>query len=353
MSSLVLQALYLAGLALVVLVLREEVARQFKAPGLAELLAWLPVLLALAAIHVTASRVCWGQEDFGTVLGLDLIFTVSFVGLVWGLSRAEVGLSAALVVRIYVAARAISAVAALAVLATRVRLALPARGLVTSLWRFARTLTLNSLGVFGYSRADVAIVGLFLAPAMVAAYSAGSVVYYLFMLIGDTMNMLVLPRAAQFRSRPDNTDHRLTRRMFALASVAFVGLSLPFTLVLLFFSKPLAQWLYAGQYPEVPLLFVIFAFWGISVPITRSAASILNGSGLPHLNARMTWLMAALNLVLDVALVLVGGLYGVAVGSLLVMLASVAGYWWTMRRHFGVRLSDFAFWRMLPPAPST
>jgi len=254
-------------------------------------------------------------------------------------------LSAAAVVRINVVARALSAAAGIALMTKRVRLGAPRSAFIVALWRFARSLALNSFGVFGYSRLDVAIVGLFLTPAAVAAYGAGSVVYYVFMLIGDTMNMLVLPRAARLAARLDHVGRSLARRMFALTSVAFVALSLPFTLLLLIAPSPLAHWLYAAQYPEVPRLFVIFAFWGLTIPITRAAASILNGLGLPQINARMTWLMAALNLVLDIVLVSIGGVYGVAAGSLLVMLFSIIGYLWIMRQRFGLRAADFLLWR--------
>lgn len=344
-SAFVLQFAYIFICSFLLIMFRVPLSQVLKSTQLADLILWLPALLVLNAIHILGSRVCWGLQEMKYVFVLDIFYVFIFILSTTVSSSLGLLTNAVTVIKLMVVARLASAVISVLFLSFKAGITPPRTTRVKQLWQFASPVYINSLGGLSASRLDRLMLGLFLSPIAVAIYNAGAVIFNAFMLIGETMNMLVLPRASKIHSKGIGLLDISLRHLYATASTSFLFISLPVVLVLFFFSEQMVSILYQNKYPEAADLFMIFACWGITIPMTRSAASILNGVGLPKVNVRVTWITVILNLALNLLLIPALGFVGAAYSALLTAITSLVCYLAIARKYFGLQLSDFYVWQ--------
>ena len=344
-AAFLLLFMYLGICSTILILLSPKISSILHVPELAPLLQWLPLLLFLSVFYFIGQGVYWGLQKMHVVFLVDALF--SFVFIISSLYMSKIGkLSTAQdVYWLFIIARFVSAIAAFIFTLFKVRFEKPKFINVHQLWRYIQPVFINSLGVLGYSRLDRLILGIFLSPIAVASYNAAAIVFNAFMLINQTMSMLLLPRASR-ESRNTSVENRnfTLRRFYVLSSVSFTILSLPFVLLLILAPEIIAEILYRGKYPEITSLLVIFALWGLTLPFSRAAASILNGVGKPQINAYITWFVLIISILLNALLIPIAGIFGAAISTLFVSLMSLGGYLLVMRKVFGLRISDFKLW---------
>lgn len=340
LASLRIQLLYLVVFAGILSLLSGYLADLLNAPQLEKLFVWLIPILFLNIIFLIGRTIYWGQNQIKMVFVLDSVFTICFIVSAFAAyltGNLETPLH---VVWVFILSRSISGLLALPVFFQFGVFSAHASDWHMPVWRFARASFVNSLGVLSFARVDRLILSALLTPIAAATYNAAAIVFNAFMLINETMNMIVFPRAARIFESDQQIKINGLKDLYIKYALGFVLLSLPAVIVLVVFPAPFMQLLYGDKYTSAAKILPMFALWGLTLPIARTAASILNGIGRPQVNASLTWCLVALNLTLNVLLIPPFGVIGAAIATLITAIVSALGYLLVFRKLFGLRSTD-------------
>jgi len=189
--------------------------------------------------------------------------------------------------------------------------------IIKALFKYSKSSFANSLGVFIFSKTDIFMLGFMLNPTFVAQYSSAAVIMNLFRLMNEPINMVVFPIISKLKSKNIIKLNEKIKNIYRKASLGSFAISLPISLLLIIFSQKIMFLLYGEKYIESATLVKFFALWGLILPFYRCAASIFNGLGKPEINAKLTWLSAIINILLNLVLIYYFKTLGAVLASVL------------------------------------
>jgi len=352
-NSLVLKLILFVFVSAAVFFAAPLISAGFKAENLTSVLKLIPSLIFATLLFNTATQMFNAKEQIRKMFYLDFCLLLLFAAgviIAHGYNFISDAFDAVLFL---VIVRLISSFVALLLsmktfIHARFRIDVD---LVKKLYVYARSSFANSLGVFIFSKTDVFMLGLMLNPAQVAVYVSAAVVTTLFMLLNEPMNIIVLPIVSKLHHQNTPDLQQRIRKIYKNAAFVCFSLSLPVSVLLLIFPREILSLVYGQKYIEAVALVRLFAAWGLILPFCRCAASIINGVGKPQVNARYTWLSAALNIFLNLPLIYYLKTIGAALASVATCLALLFLYVLTLRRWFHITPLSFLRRSYCPPKP--
>ncbi|HPQ70149.1 MAG TPA: oligosaccharide flippase family protein [bacterium] len=294
------------------------IAAAFDEPQLTALLRVLPLSTAGLILLGTANQVLTVRQRLQIVARNDALMFAClafFFAGGWLLGLIDSPLSG--MIALVLGRLAAGALATLSVLpvwrnalwgvrATHVREAL----------RFGVLSLANTLGVFVYTKADILLLGLLASKASVGVYGACVAALAYYRVVADAMNLIVFPRIAARREEAPETVRRSVAKLYA-GGVAFgVAMGLPASLAIFYYHETLLRLVFGEEYVAGAAVLIVFGVWGLLLPFYRLAGSVLNGLGHPGDNAKTTLLVGAINVALNVPLILWLDMFGAALASI-------------------------------------
>jgi O-antigen/teichoic acid export membrane protein len=165
---------------------------------------------------------------------------------------------------------------------------------------------------------DVIVVGIVLGPRNAALYAIPAKLFATAFGVGTAGQRLLLPALAELEGAADRIRQRLYLRSAVRAGMAaMLVLALP---LLLIPDELIHGWVGPGYSRSVPVLVVLAVVLLIVQPM-QVLVQYLTARGRQRLISRLLLLKVVANLALSVALALVVGIWGVAVGTLVTELA--------------------------------
>ncbi len=285
--------------------------------GVSVLLTTVPVMVFSAMMVNMPSQVLNAQEDYKKLFYYDSFILLAFlVGIGWA-ERSRF-ITDAFHAAIFISlVRGIPSfvgcwVIGYPLLQTKLNIRFDT---VKMIYSYSRASFLNSLGVLIFTKTDVFLLGIILDPLYVALYSAVAVFINFFRLLNEPFTLMALPAVAKMYHERTNIFRKQVFSFYRKTSLAAFLISLPFTLALFFYPNQIMSIIYGGRYADNAVLVRLFAFWGLTLPFYRTAATIFNGVGRPEMNARFTWIGAATNVFLNVPLIYLMQAVGSALAS--------------------------------------
>jgi O-antigen/teichoic acid export membrane protein len=190
----------------------------------------------------------------------------------------------------------------------------PSLGHVRSLFNYSKYAFVSSVSGYFYSWMDTAIIGLFLAQSDVGVYEIAWRVTAVVMLFSNSIAITIFPQVSKWDAE-DATKQIESLLPEVIAPALFIAIPAFFGVVL--FSREILGLVFGTEYTAGSLVLVILmgekVIQSIHVILGRSLEAI----NRPELVAKAGITSMALNLVLNVVLVLRYGIVGAAVATAL------------------------------------
>lgn len=351
-NPLVLVCVYMLLVSVLVFTGSQTLAGILHAAKLSSLLRWMPVALAVRVLDLLISRLNIGYGRMGVVVCQDTVSTIVFIASSIGYLISMRTLSSSVAVWLMIGSYGTSSLVGGLLSIDRIRFGPIIGTSIASFGRFSMYSLGNSLGVLGLSSNDIFLLSMFHGPQVVAGYNAASVVFNFYLLSSEAMNMLLFPKSAEIVASGLTEAVRRARltKLYTDWSQLFLILLTPVSVVLIIFAEPINRLLYGNQYPEVSLLLRIFAIWGLTMPVSRGIAGLLNGSNKPEVNMRLTWLLLLFSLSVNLVLIPKYSIGGAAIVVLLTALLALMLFMKTGNQEFGIRPTTYVsqLWRRFP-----
>lgn len=276
-AAFIVHAVFLAATALLLVVLGDPIAAVLQSQMLADLLPYLPALVAAAMLRNFALALLQARFRLAAAFWVDAMHFLGAPLLIWAYSRLHLFDSAMdLVVIAIISLSASSAVGVIAARRELLAMALPAVGDVRKVLEYG---TFAMGGVVSYlftTKADTLFLSAFAGPVAVAVYNAAKVFTRVFDMIPQVVQMFVLPATSRLSSRGE--EHAL--QALGEKAVSFTTIA-TFPVLLVFLLAPglLMDTLYSGRYQDAVPVLRVFSLLGIVVPLYAVASSILMGLG--------------------------------------------------------------------------
>ena len=222
---------------------------------------------------------------------------------------------------------------------------MPTLDCAQSLLAFAKYNSISFLQSTIYRWMDVAIIGLFLTPAHVGAYEIAWRVAQTVIILSQAISIVILPQISkwsaegQFDQIEQLISDTITPALFFIIPI-FVGS--------IFVSQPLLTHVFGAEYAIASVALVILLgerhFHALFEVFRRS----LLGIDRPDLVARAILVTLALNLSINLLLVQIYGINGVAFGTAASFFMSMVLHWYYLSRFLTVQLPLYELgWCML------
>jgi O-antigen/teichoic acid export membrane protein len=313
---IIVSLLYHAGFLLVasglLMLLQPLVGQILNAPSLVPLWPFIPAMLAASFVRNFALILLQSAFRVKEVFWVDAAHFVSAPLMVWGLSRMHLFNSARDLIVITLVSLSCSSALGLILSSKMLKGRLsPAREDYRKMWDYGKFSVGGLASYLVYSKADTFVLAGFTGPIQVAVYNSVKVFTRVFEMVGQVVQMFVLPASSMLSSRGEESSLRAVVEKAILFLT--VGL-LPVSFVFLFFPGQVLSILYAGRYGEAAPLLRIFALLSLVVPLYAVATNVLMGLG----KAREGFMLGLAMLVVSVLAYFVftplWGIVGAAVG---------------------------------------
>jgi O-antigen/teichoic acid export membrane protein len=276
-AAFIVHAVFLALTSVALVILRHPVGEVLQSRMLADLLPYLPALVAASLLRNFVLALLQARFRLAEVFWVDATHFLGAPLLIWVYSRLHLFESAMDLVMIAIIS--LSASSAVGVIAARRDLpamAIPGTGEIRKVLDYG---TFAMGGVVSYlftTKADTLFLSAFAGPVAVAVYNAAKVFTRVFDMIPQVVQMFVLPATSRLSSRGE--QHAL--QALGEKAVSFTTIA-TFPVLLVFLLAPglLMGVLYAGRYQEAVPVLRVFSLLGLVVPLFAVASSILMGLG--------------------------------------------------------------------------
>ncbi len=254
-------------------------ARLFHAPGLTELLRVIILVLLgfffrdFSVAFLTAHR---------RIKALALIDAVYFIGAALGfLALNLMGVFNRAIMPVYVHivfSWASSFVALFPVLKTIKFDFRPSMREIRRIFSFGRYSLSMGLGEIVFYQVDVQLLSYFFNPATAAVYNAGKLLFRLYSLITQSLNLLIFPGTSKLHAQSRLED---IKSLYEKVIAYYWTLMLVLNLVLFLGADVLLNIIYGGRYPDSAPIFRLFLLFSFIEPLYNISANVLYGLGRP------------------------------------------------------------------------
>ena len=181
-----------------------------------------------------------------------------------------------------------------------------------SLFDYSKYAFISSVGGYFYSWMDVAIIGFFLTQSEVGVYEIAWRVTAVIMLFSTSIATTIFPQVSQWNA--DDATERIEAMLSeAIAPALFVAI--PGFLGVILFSREILGFVFGPEYTAAWLVLIILMGEKVVQSVHIILGRSLQGIDRPDLAAKAGLVAMALNLVLNVVLVLEYGIVGAAIAT--------------------------------------
>lgn len=181
-----------------------------------------------------------------------------------------------------------------------------------SLFGFSKYNVISSLGGYFYSWMDVAILGLFLTQADVGAYEVAWRVTLIVTLLSNSIARTIFPQISHWDSKEAKKQIESTIQRTITPSLVLV---IPSFFGVLVFSRDILTFVFGEEYSVAWLVLIILMSEKILQSIHKILGSTLRGIDHPDLAAYATIVSIAVNLFLNIILIINLGIVGAAIAT--------------------------------------
>jgi len=309
-AAFLVHAVFLALTSIMLVVLREPVGVLLRSSMLADLLPYLPALVAAAILRNFVLALLQARFHLAAAFWVDAMHFLGAPLLIWIYSRLHMFDSAMDLVMIAIIS--LSASSAVGVIVARRELpamAIPTRAEVRKVLDYG---TYAMGGVVSYlftTKADTLFLSAFGGPVVVAVYNAAKVFTRVFDMIPQVVQMFVLPGTSLLASRGETA----TLKSLVEKAILFTTIVM-FPVVLLFLLAPglLAGILYGGRYGEAIPVLRVFAALGLTIPLMAVVSNVLLGLGEARTTFRLGFELVLISMAGYLTLIPLWGATGAA-----------------------------------------
>jgi O-antigen/teichoic acid export membrane protein len=307
--SLVLDFLFVAFTAGVLVLLREPLSASLNAPVLPPLLLQLPALMAASFIRNFALVLLQSRFLISRVFWVDAVHFLGAPILVWVYSRMHLFDSAMDLVFISIVSLSASSLLALILTWPLLRWNLrPTMREIRRVWEYGCFSLGGVVSYSVYSKADTFILSAFTGPAHVAVYTSAKIFTRIFDMVTQIIQMFILPGTSLLASRGDQPGLKAVLEKSLLFST--IGM-FPIMILCIFVADPLVNLVYGGRYPDAVLILQVFGLMSLAIPAFAIGSSVLMGLG----EARVSFFLGIYALVFSIASYVVAILWWGAPGA--------------------------------------
>jgi O-antigen/teichoic acid export membrane protein len=303
-TTLVITALLIAVCTGIVLLLSHPIATLLAkaySPQLAELLLWLPVLLAANIYKMVISGLLQARLQVRQLFAVDSVYFVTSLALILlaylsgSLTHAEI------VIYIMIISSLLSSGTAL----------LLTRAVTIPAWRwdaseagkifdYGKYTLGGTIGNIVQTQFDTLLISTFSGVGGAAVYYAAKNFTRIFDMFTQSMQMLIVPASSILQARGDKEGLiALVEKSICFGLLAII----PVVAIFMLFPGTLVSLIYGNKYPESIPVLRILALTGLVIPWGVVIASVLMGTG----RTAVGFLMSIVSLVFSLVIYYVSG----------------------------------------------
>ena len=185
-----------------------------------------------------------------------------------------------------------------------------------SIFQFGKYTFGAGIGSTIFQRGDNYVLSAILSPIEVATYNAGRTFMRFFNIISQSVNMLFFPIISRLKSQGREKD---IKAVIEKGIGFYILLLYPVIVVLILVAKPLLSFIYGCKYPNAHIVFQILLVGMVFHPFLCISSACLLGLGKPRFNMVSKFISIPLNIIGNIVLIPIIGVYGSAVAVVLYM----------------------------------
>lgn len=251
----------------------------FNAPDLAALLKlMLPMLLGFFFRDFSIAYLI-AHRRIETMALLDGIYFIGTAGGFLILNLAGIFDKAIMAVWVHLIFAWVSSMTALYPVLKSIKFDFrPSREEIVRIFRFGKYSLSMGVGEIVFYQVDVQLLSYFFNPAVAAVYNAGKLLFRLYSLITQSLNLLIFPGASKLHSMKRLEE---IKSLFEKVIAYYWTLMLGLNLILFLGAGMLLDIIYGGRYPDSVPIFRLFLLFSFIEPLYNISANVLYGIGRP------------------------------------------------------------------------
>jgi len=283
----------------------------FNSVGLGKLLWVLPILMLSMFLNNLPKQYLIARRKIGRLFSLDLSLFVLFI---LGFLIFSVSLNKARnVILLLSAVYMLNSVQGWVQVYGKINFfSHVSREWINKLYHFSKHSLLNNISVNIYNQSNPIIIGILMDATAVAVFGAAMVFTQIFYMMGEAFNMIVFPLTSKETSSRTKAVNNNAAMIYQKYLPYLLIVSLPAGALLIAFPEAILNIAYGGRYAgtEAATVLRFIGIWGLIAPFTRILGSVINGIGRPEILAETVVISAAVNILLNFALIPLWGISG-------------------------------------------
>jgi O-antigen/teichoic acid export membrane protein len=281
MASLVVNALFYSAISVAVVVFKSSIAGVIDSTGegnFVQLAPYLPLLLLTSYYRSFAVSLLQAGYEIQKIFWIDAVYflgTFVLIIIAQGLGRFH---TAEDMITLNIYGQALSSVLAMTLTGRSVWTKLEARGdAFRKMWDFGKySFGGNSIYTI-YAQMDVFFISHFVGVLGVAMYNAAKNLTRLFDMLGQVLQMFLIPYSSKAHARGDQKGLLSTaEKAICFSTVLFLPVLLIFTI----FPREVLHFLYGGRYDASAPILRIFGILALVLPWNGVVVSYMTGTGM-------------------------------------------------------------------------
>lgn len=319
-NALILKIILSCLASILILIGAPLISHILREPSLEPLLLILPLLVFSSAVNSYFKQVLQSKQKIREIFFTNLIGLISVIGLFYYFHSNNFLNSAEYVLYIIILSNVFAIPVGLYFSRQMLNISFENLNLhwVKKLLKFSKHSFSTGLAVNIYLRTDTLMLSYFIGATAVASYNAIWVIAESINFIPAAGSMILLPHASKFQRNIYTIKNDL-KKAFKITYM----ITIPLIVIFIIFSKDIVGILYGGKYLSNHTLLWVLAMWGLLRPASMYFGNVFLGINKPHVSARIIWIAALINVILNSILIPYYNIYGAAIASILSILFAV------------------------------
>lgn len=300
--------------------------------GRTSLLYLLPFTLLALTFYMFVGQVLTAQLKMRSLLMYEFLNGIIFVFCVLVLFFLVSDHSSEVLIATFTVSMFLSALLGCFIFRDNIQIAAGLRKtLLLKIVSYSKYTVLSGISSLVILRADVLMLGYFRTAVEVGIYGMALFVNEAVNLVFDSVLRLCLPKASSLSS--EMRDGKIKMLFYQSVRNIYVGI-IPIVIVIGVAAKATIHLIYQGKYDDSIYLVYVFLAISLTKPIGYVAGVILGATGYIKVDNRNCWIIAGLNIILNIVLIPRYGIYGAAVASGSSFLCLTALNFYSLRKIF-------------------
>ena len=334
-NTLIMSFIALSILGILIFLLAPLGDKVFNSDEVSKLLCYIPLLLASFCYRDFALSYLQAHRKVRALAVVDAIYFLGLAGSFVGFSLAGILDHAEVAIWLHMLFAALSSIISYFVIRKDLQIELKFdRAILSKIGKFGRFSLSMSIGEIIFYQLDLLLLGRFFNPVAVAMYQSAKLLFRLYTLLSQSLNLLIFPGTSKLHHQQRLED---IRSMYSKVIAYYWSLMLCLNIVL-FVTADVIMGLV--NYPESANILRIFLIFSFFEPLYTISMSVLYGMGKPNLAFKP--LIYAVPIYIGLNLLLIPRFQGTgaAIAFNFNNLFLGISYLIILKKEIGVRISD-------------